>query len=139
MALSRRVVVEPNPAGREVADLAHRLDITSLGVGLRRRGHGAACYYKVKRETHHNRASLAFLGSHLYREFAHVVVRYLEAIDQVSRVIGGRKYRIPYVLDVVSVTSADIVRASVTLSISGMPILTSKVLENLIVDAAEYD
>ncbi len=93
----------------------------------------------MKRETHHGRASLAFLGSHLYREFAHVVVRYLEAIDQVSQVIGGREYRIPYMLDVVSVTSMDMVRASVTLSISGMPTLTSRVLENPIVDAAEYE
>ncbi len=46
MALSRRVVVEPDLAGREVADLARRLDITAVDVGLSRNGHGVAYHHK---------------------------------------------------------------------------------------------
>ncbi len=54
-----------------------------------------------------------------------------------SQGTGSRKQGITYVLDVVSVTEAEMVNASVTSATSGTPILTLSVLETPIVEAAE--
>ncbi len=51
--------------------------------------------------------------------------------------IGSWEHRITYVVNVVSVTEAEMVKASVTSATSGKQILTLSVLETPIVEAAE--